>query len=957
MKVKKLLAVLLAFVMLFCAIPAFSVVVSAEGNHTHTEDCYANGGELICGEATWPNNNAIQTANLLPEITVSTTAELEQALLDGKSEIGILGQIELSKQITIEHAVSFIGMAEGDGFVRADEYDGTLLNFAGSEGAPIAVTLSKLTLDGKLVESVKSAVSAVYTTLTIEDSVFKNCTAVTTEGKYPNKGTVINGAAINVSNSTVDITDTNFTANSINTGSGWYGDLCGGASLYMVDCNAEISRCYFSDNKLNGGRGKHGIAVYAENGVFNFTDSNFLNNSSDYIGYGTLYACERNPNGAKSDTDKLSLNVDNCVFKENSTQGLAGGISTPYDGSYDGQNYNDNRHIDIKNSEFTNNYAEEEVGALLLCGGRVTIDNTKFTGNEGVKQAGAALFFYSDVDISNSEFSDNSSSGGCSGAIHIWDATVRMKAVDICNNTSKYEGGAMCIYSPDFYKGTDGKWYLVGAKVTFDGGNISNNKTVGPNLEEVWYPYGSNGGGVFVHVGGTFILNNGTMEGNSSCVKGGAVYVDDEFFTEKEGNNFAGRFYMYGGTIRNNYAEIAGGGVYVSDVAGRDDIELSDRDSAHFVMEGGTIRDNEAGENGGGVFVRYNETPCVFTMSDEAYIFDNKSNNDQNYAGDDIFDETDTASAQKKVNVNYPYRKYSDILAENCIVTPIEGRVIPDTLMVPFVNWYIDEAADSLGNAHRFVDLSSPVPDNSKLNVTNGLKAIWGGYLLLYDANDASGSAEYQEKAYYSGENATIKDNMFPVSEGNEFIGWNTKADGSGVWYYPDLNDYNSITMNSNTVLYAQWTKLYCVKYEVIDDTTYGSPSDVTVPIDNNRYVLGDTVTVLPNLTTTQNYAEVNGERVSGSWVFVSWDKDDFIITEDTTIRGAWSFTPSGNNKDDGNDDSVNPTNPSGSIKPPETGDNSNIGLWFLLMLISLVAFFGTCIYGQKHRYIGNHKK
>lgn len=829
---KKLLSIMLVMVMMLGILPT-GAIAHAQG-HTHTEDCYAESGELICEEDTTngsdknatntdvddvedktetdelSDSNTLQRTPLGAECTVSNVDGLKQALLDGKSEIGISGQIELSEEITVEHAVSFIGITDGDGFARDDGYDGTLFNIAGTDSASIAVTFSNITLDGKSVESAKSAVCAAYTTLTIEDSVFENCTAVTTGGIYPNRGSVVNGAAINVRNSAVNITDTKFTANSINTGTGWFGDYCNGASLYMVDCDAEISGCEFTDNKLTGRRGKYGIAAYAQNGVFTFKDTNFLNNGSyenedDDRAYGTLYVSERNPaDGAKADTGMLRLNMDNCVFNGNRTYQSAAAVCTPYDGF----DYYNNRYIDIKNSEFTDNYADMEAGALLLCGSHITIDNTKVLRNEGVGQAGGVLFYTSDATISNSEFSDNSSTDGCSGAIHVWDSVVEMTDVDICNNTAKYEGGAMCIYAPDYYTvDADGNCY-TNSKVTFNSGNISFNKTVGPRSVTENSTYQSNGGGVFVHTGATFILNGGTMEGNSSSIKGGAVCVDDQDYIDTDdvwgtthSYDRAGRFYMNGGMIRDNYAAVAGGGVYVSDAAGMDSIEMSHRDSAHFVMDGGIIRDNTAGENGGGVFVQYSETPCVFTMSDGALVFDNKANNDQSFAGDDIFDETDTASAQKTVNANYPYREYSDILAENCIVTPIAGQAIPDELKIPFVNWYIDEAADASGNAHRFVDLTSPVPDNGKLNVTNGLKAIWGGYLLLYDANDGSGRTEYQEKAFYPGENASIKDNMFPVISGKEFIGWNTEADGSGVSYSKD----SVLPMNGNLILYAQY--------------------------------------------------------------------------------------------------------------------------------------------------------
>ncbi len=730
-----------------CACPGGEYIcgLKEEEGHTHSEDCYAKGGELICSEGdTQSDSSAIQLASLSADSTVSTVEELKQALADKKSEIGIAGQIVLSEELSIDYDTVFTGTAEDAGFVRDDGYTGTLLSLAGTDSDPAEIKFLNITVDGNSVESANSAVTAAYTELVIDGSVFKNCTAVTKKG----------------------------------------------AAVYMVNCDAEISGCDFTDNKLNGSRGGYGIAVYAEHGEFTFTDCNFCKNSSDSNVYGSLYVSE-----GESDGGVVRLNVDNCVFSGNSTQGAAAGISTPYDGI----EYNDNRYIEIKNSEFTDNYGDWEAGAILLCYGQVKIDNVKFTGNEGGGQAGAALFYYSDADISNSEFSDNSSSGGCSGAVHIWDSVVNMTDVDICNNTAKYEGGAMCIYATGWDKDADGNYYLLGSEVTFNGGNISNNKTVGPRSETENDDYQSNGGGVFVHTGATFIFNDGTMEGNSSCTKGGAVYVDDQEYTATVENNFAGRFYMNGGMIRGNHADISGAGVYVSDVTGKDYVAQSDRDSAHFVMDGGTIRNNTAGENGGGVFVQYHETPCVFTMSDDAFIFDNKANNDQTYAGDDIYDETNPA--QKTVNADYPYREYSDILAENCLITPIAGHAVSDDLMIPFINWYIDEALDDAGNAHRFEDLQSPVPADGKLNATNGLKAIWGGYLLLYDANDGSGRTQYQKKAFYPGENARVSDNMFQAG-GKEFIGWNTEADGSGTSYSKDA----VLPMNANKILYAQYS-------------------------------------------------------------------------------------------------------------------------------------------------------
>ena len=39
----------------------------------------------------------------------------------------------------------------------------------------------------------------------------------------------------------------------------------------------------------------------------------------------------------------------------------------------------------------------------------------------------------------------------------------------------------------------------------------------------------------------------------------------------------------------------------------------------------------------------------------------------------------------------------------------------------------------------------------------------------------------------------------------------------------------------------------------------------------------------------------------------------------------------------------------------PQTGDKSNVGLWFTLMIISFAAFISVCIYGRKRLYTGHH--
>jgi hypothetical protein len=118
-----------------------------------------------------------------------------------------------------------------------------------------------------------------------------------------------------------------------------------------------------------------------------------------------------------------------------------------------------------------------------------------------------------------------------------------------------------------------------------------------------------NGGGVYV-ANGTFIMNGGTISGNTASYYGGGVCVNGGTFTMNDGtisNNTAsagggvyvtnGTFTMNGGAISNNTAS-GGGGVCLS--------------SGTFTMEGGAISNNTATSQGGGGVCVYGGT---FTMN------------------------------------------------------------------------------------------------------------------------------------------------------------------------------------------------------------------------------------------------------------------------------------------------------------------------------------------------------
>ena len=102
---KRILSIALSAVMMLSFVPT-GIVVHAQG-HNHTEDCYAKGGELICG---------LDAVSLLDDsVPVSTADELRDALAtaeDGErielgADINIdcatVKTIMIDKEITISH--------------------------------------------------------------------------------------------------------------------------------------------------------------------------------------------------------------------------------------------------------------------------------------------------------------------------------------------------------------------------------------------------------------------------------------------------------------------------------------------------------------------------------------------------------------------------------------------------------------------------------------------------------------------------------------------------------------------------------------------------------------------------------------------------------------------------------------------------------------------------------------
>ena len=204
---------------------------------------------------------------------------------------------------------------------------------------------------------------------------------------------------------------------------------------------------------------------------------------------------------------------------------------------------------------------------------------------------------------------------------------------------------------------------------------------------------------------------------------------------------------------------------------------------------------------------------------------------------------------------------------------------------------------------------------------------------LTYDANGGEGTID--SATGVAGESMTVAENGFTRND-YTFTGWNTQADGKGTAYKPGDN----FTLTDNdTVLYAQWSE--------------NAPAQVNVSYDAN----GGTGTMesITGDVGSKIVIEQNGFARSG-YTFTGWNTqadgkgtaykvgDSFTLTDkDTVLYAQWS-------KNSGS--AGNGTN--GTAKPtdsPKTGDNSNLALWFVLLLVSGGAAIGTTVVSRKKKY------
>ena len=288
-----------------------------------------------------------------------------------------------------------------------------------------------------------------------------------------------------------------------------------------------------------------------------------------------------------------------------------------------------------------------------------------------------------------------------------------------------------------------------------------------------------------------FMHDDSAISYNEADEKGGGVCCDEILLVMYDDSS-----------IDHNYAKVNGGGVYASDYG--------------MQQHGGVIRDNRADERGG-----------VYVRDDSSLIGGAMFDNTAGKAGDDLFND----NSLKTLYSSQPSRVLGEGDSANLGTVSLKQiagyKPAPsEGVSVPWYGWFVD-GDDYSGNVRgddgkyhyvedirdRYVGVEGSTrvcTENDNLGILSGertdigVKAIWYGLLLAYDANfDGSSDYRYDEQAYTPGSNAAAKDGMFSRA-GYRFVGWNTEKDGSGISYGAG----DAVVMNDSQVLYAQWEAL-----------------------------------------------------------------------------------------------------------------------------------------------------
>ena len=404
----------------------------------------------------------------------------------------------------------------------------------------------------------------------------------------------------------------------------------------------------------------------------------------------------------------------------------------------------------------------DTVGGVTISGGTVTIN-----GDVGIT---AAITIKGDVTFTGGGTLNRMSTSGNLIKVESGSLTLGNVTIDGNNVIISDSGAAAAINMAG------------GTVIMNDGAKITNHKR-------------TSGYGPAVYMtSGNFKMKGGTISGCESRNYGGAIYLD------------GGSFEMNGGIIENNKTTLSsagygGGAFYVREATLIINDGLIQNNSSNSggaiyntsfgttIINGGVIKGNTAvGDSPSGSAIFHS---CKTTGEATLQIGGNANIN----VGNDIYLMSNT-SATKYVEITSSIKNPLILAIEG----ESEGRVIADAAE-GVVLTYNDMAKIRLSNSSYALKLEN---NQIKLTQTSSGETKFPVY-LGYDANNGTNAPNGSSAEIVAGNSATftISDSV-PTRTGYDFLGWATNKDATSAEY----SSGGSITISSNTTLYAVWKKI-----------------------------------------------------------------------------------------------------------------------------------------------------
>ena len=466
----------------------------------------------------------------------------------------------------------------------------------------------------------------------------------------------------------------------------------------------------------------------------------------------------------------------NCTGDHERWRKLSGNVSSLAEGKYFLTGDVQVQENILINSEVT----------LCLSGHTMDLNgyNITINGNDGA-EASLALHNCAGSGSITGGDGGRPRSDGYGGAVYVGArATFSMYGGAITQNTASNGGGV----------------YVASGTFNMYGGSITKNKT-----DE---GIGSDGGGVYVSIGGSFNMHEGLIAENQAHSNGGGICTDG-----------GGTFSMYGGTITKNTAYY-GGGVYVGGAINK---EITSSMSGSAKITGNTA------DYGGGMYV--SSGTGSFTMSGSAQI----TGNTANYGGG--------------VHVNYTGLSMSESakIAQNDATSNGGGVCVTGSsgsFSMSGSAQIAENTARTGGGVHVSNSSSFSMSESAQIAENIATSNGGGAYVTSNGSFSMSGSAQIiQNDATSDGGGGYVSSSSFSMSESAQ-IAQNTANAGGGAY----VTSSGSFSMSGST--------------EIVRNTAYSNGGGL--------FMNGTAFTVSGNVKVTGNGKSTadgtgNNVRLAGS--------------------------------------------------------------------------------------------